>query len=77
MRVTAFLDFLMKMLLFFGKDIPLYCLIESRRYLIKMTIICKKQDFVLTTLSLSIFLTLTVSVIRVIQKVSLLQTSNF
>ena len=52
-------------------------LIESGRYLIKMTIIYKKQDFVLTTLRLYMFLTLTVSVAGVIQKVSLLQISNF
>ena len=33
-----FFDFPMKMPSLFGKGIALYCLIESRRYLIKMTI---------------------------------------
>ena len=70
-------DFLMKMLSFFGKGIALYYLIESRWYLIQMTISQNKQDFVLTTLSLYILYTLTVFVIGVIQKVHALENSNF
>ena len=73
----CFFDFLMKMPLFSAKDIALYCFIEPTTYFIKITISYKKQDFVLRTLSLYIFLTLTVSVIGVIQKVSLPKTSNF